>query len=160
LRYTSGVNPKVLLLCFLVAVPAGTQAKINDDSMYSRSATSIWASGDVTIPSPDGKKAIFVENPENSTSQQTHTVLIRAGIHVYRTKIGVLVNAEAAWAPDSKAYFITYSDGGNVGTYHVRVVYVSNGGIHVIEPVPNGRRLFRPTCFDPEMPNVGAIRWI
>lgn len=128
--------------------------------MYSRSATSIWGSGDVTIPAPDGKKAIFVKDPENSTSQQTHTVLIRVGSHVYRTKVGILVNAEAAWAPDSKAFFITYSDGGAVGTYHVRVVYVSDHGIQVTEPVPNGRRLFKPTCFGPEMPNVGAIGWI
>ncbi len=159
LRYTSGVNPIVLLLYFLIAVPAWAQAKA-DDSMYSRSATSIWASGDVTIPAPDGKKAIVVKHPENPASEETHTVLIRVGSHVYRTKIGALVNAEAAWAPDSKAFFVTYSDAGGIGTYHVRVVYVSDAGIHAIEPVPNGRRLFKPTCFDPEMPNVGAIGWI
>ncbi len=153
------MNPKAFLLYFLIAVPAWTQAKTDDDSMYSRSATSIWASGDVTIPAPDGKKSIVVKHPDNPASEETHTVLIRVGRHLYRTKIGALVNAEAAWAPDSKAFFITYSDGGVVGTYHVRVVYVSDGGIHAIEPVPNGRRLFKPTCFDPEMPNVGAIGW-
>ena len=128
--------------------------------MYSRTATSIWSSGDITIPSPDGKKAIVVKPPKNPDSDETHTVLIRAGSHVYRTKIGALVNAEAAWAPDSKAFFITYSDGGMVGTYHVRIVYVANSGIHVVEPVPNGRSLFKPTCFDPETPNVGAIGWL
>jgi len=79
---------------------------------------------------------------------------------VYRTKIGALVNAEAAWSPDSKAFFLTYSDGGNVGTYHVKVVYITESGIHVIEPVPNGSTLFRPRCFDPEIPNVGAIGWV
>jgi len=70
------------------------------------------------------------------------------------------VNAEVAWSPDSKAFFVTYSDGGNVGTYHVRVVYVTDSGIRAIEPLPNGRRLFKPICFDPENPNVGAIGWI
>jgi hypothetical protein len=33
-------------------------------------------------------------------------------------------------------------------------------GLHVVEPVPNGRRLFAPRCFDPELPNVGAIGWV
>lgn len=128
--------------------------------MYSRSATSIWASGNITIPSPDGTKAIVVRPPKSPDSDETHTVLIRAGKHVYRTKIGALVNAEVAWAPDSKAFFLTYSNGGNVGTYHVRVVYVTESGIRAIEPVPNGRRLFKPICFDQEAPNVGAIGWL
>jgi hypothetical protein len=159
LRYTSGVTPRVLLLYFLIAVPAWTQAKTGDDSLYSRSATSIWASGDITIPSPDGKKAIEVKPPKNPAGDDAHTVLIRTGGREYGTKIGALVNAEASWAPDSKAFFVTYSDGGNIGTYHVRVVYVTDSGIRVIEPVPNGRQLFRPVCFDPEIPNVGAIGW-
>jgi hypothetical protein len=128
--------------------------------MYSRSARSIWASGDITIPAPDGTKAIVVKHPENPAAEETHTVLVRAGSHLYRTKIGALVNAEAAWSPDSKAFFVTYSDGGMVGTYHVRVVYVTDSGVRVIEPVPNGRRLFKPSCFSPEFPNVGAIGWI
>jgi len=113
-----------------------------------------------TVPSPDGKKAIVIKPPENPSSYETHTVLIRSGRHVYRTRIGALVNAEVAWSPDSKAFFVTYSDGGNVGTYHVRVVYVTDSGIRAIEPLPNGRRLFKPICFDPENPNVGAIGWI
>lgn len=71
-----------------------------------------------------------------------------------------MINAEAAWAPDSKALFVTYSDAGNIGRYHVLVVYVTDVGIHVIEPVPDGSSLFEPTCFDPELPNVGAIGWI
>jgi hypothetical protein len=77
----------------------------------------------------------------------------------YETEIGGWVNAEAAWSPDSAAFFVTYSDGGVIGTYHVKVVYVADSGLRIVEPVPNGRSLFVPTCFDPEVPNVGAIRW-
>lgn len=154
------MNPPYFILALLLATPVWPQTNSIADSMYSRSAVSIWSSGNITIPSPDGKKAIEVRKSKDSTTEETHTIQIRAGGHVYRTKIGALVNAEAAWAPDSKAFFITYSDGGMVGTYHVRVVYVSNSGIRVIEPVPNGRHLFKPICFDPEIPNVGAIGWI
>lgn len=128
--------------------------------MFSRSADPIWASGDVTIPSPDGTKLIVVKHPERPESEETHTVLVRVGGHTYRTKIGALVNAEARWSQDSKAFFVTYSDGGMVGTYHVRVAYVAASGLQIIEPVPNGRKLFKPVCFDPEVPNVGAIDWV
>jgi hypothetical protein len=114
----------------------------------------------VTIPSPDGKKEIIVKHPERPDADENHTVLVRVAGHVYRTKIGALVNAEAAWSSDSKAFFVTYSDGGLVGTYHVRVIYVTNSGLRVVEPVPNGRRLLRPTCFGLEVPNVGAIGWV
>jgi hypothetical protein len=154
------VNSRLLLLSFLIAIPLWPQAKLDDESIFSRSATSIWASGEITIPAPDGKKAIIAKIPDNPASEETHTVLIRVGSHVYRTKIGALVNAEAAWAPDSRAFFLTYSDGGNVGTYHVRIVYATTSGLHIIEPLPNGRTLFNPRCFGPEVPNVGAIGWV
>jgi hypothetical protein len=156
------VNPRplLLLLSWLLALAAWSQSTAADESIYSRSATSIWASGNITIPSPDGRKAVVVRPPENPSSDETHTVLVRAGSHIYRTNLGALVNAEVAWAPDSKAFFVTYSDGGNVGTYHVRVVYVTDSGLRALEPLPNGRRLFKPMCFDPGNPNVGAIGWI
>jgi hypothetical protein len=101
-----------------------------------------------------------IKRPENPSSDETRTVLVRVGRHVFRTNIGALVNAEVAWSPDSKAFFVTYSDGGNVGTYHVRIVYVMESGIRAIEPLPNGRLLFKPRCFAAENPNVGAIGWI
>ncbi len=152
--------PKSWLMFLLLSVTPWSQTRHDDRSMFSHGAVSIWSSGDVTIPSPDGRKEIVVKPPEWPDAEETHTVLVRAAGHAYRTRIGALVNAEAAWSPDSTAFFVTYSDGGMVGTYHVMVVYVTNSGLRVVEPVPNGRRLFKPTCFDPEVPNVGAIGWV
>jgi hypothetical protein len=86
-------------------------------------------------------------------------VTLNANGESYPT-IGWWVNGEAAWAPDSKAFFITYSDGGNVGTYHVKIFYVTDSGLRVVEPIPNGSTLFQPRCFDLEQPNVGAIKWM
>lgn len=53
-----------------------------------------------------------------------------------KTGFGDLVNAEVRWSADSKAFFLTYSDGGSIGTYHVEVVYVNDDSLHEIEPVP------------------------
>jgi hypothetical protein len=132
--------------------------------MYSRSAVKLWGNGEISIPSPNGASSIAVEHPERPDVEGTHTILhtllIRTRGHVYKTKIGGIVNAEVAWSADSKAFFLTHSDAGLIGTYHVKVVYLTRSGIRVIEPVPDGSKLFSPTCFSPEVPNVGAISWV
>jgi hypothetical protein len=128
--------------------------------LWSRYAVGIWGGRNgSSIPSPDGKRVISIQPAPTSDSDETHRVIVTAFGRQYRTEIGAWVNAEAAWSPDSKAFFVTYSGGGNVGTYHVKVVYVTDTGLRIVEPVPNGRRLFVPTCFDPELPNVAAIKW-
>jgi hypothetical protein len=145
----------------VVTACAVAQRVDSNGGLYSHSAVSIWGGGGrLIIPSPDGKRAIIVQPPRSPQSDETHTVTVKANGREYRTKIGAWVNAEAAWSLDSKAFFVTYSDGGNIGTYHVKVVYVTNNGLHVIEPIANGRRLFVPTCFDRERPNVGAVKWV
>ena len=131
-----------------------------DSALFSKTATSTWARGGAfTIASPDKEKGIVVKSIEHPQGDATAVVTVRAYGHEYETPIGAWVNAEAAWAPDSKAFFVTYSDGGNVGTYHLKVFYVEPGGLRVAEPFPNGRSLFKPRCFDPEEPNVAAIKW-
>jgi hypothetical protein len=86
-------------------------------------------------------------------------VIVTAYGREHRTDIGGLVNAEVAWAPDSRAFFVTYSDGGNVGTYHAKVFRVTAAGLDVTEPIPDGRALLAVKCAEPEFPNVAAIRW-
>ncbi len=112
------------------------------------------------IKSPDGKSSILVEPPNGTDPDETHAVTIHADNREYQTRIGSLVNAEAEWSPDSKAFFLTYSDGGNIGTYHVKVVYVTGTEIRMIEPVLDGSKLFEPNCYGPEFPNVGAVKWV
>jgi hypothetical protein len=145
------------LLSFAIVAQASVDPK---GGLWSHSAVSIWGGGADTIPSPDGKKAIIIRPPQHPESDETHTVIVKANGREYNTSIGAWVNAEAMWSPDSKAFFVTYSDGGNVGTYHFKVVYVDGAGLHIIEPIPNGRKLFAPMCFDPERPNVAAVRWL
>jgi hypothetical protein len=147
--------PIFLSCCVVVCIAADTNGGI-----WSRSAAAIWGGDARTIPSPDGKKAIVIRPPQNPDSAETHTVSVEANGREYRTSIGAWVNAEAVWSPDSKAFFVTYSDGGLVGTYHVKIVYMEAEALRIVEPVPNGRRLFAPTCFDPERPNVAAVRWM
>jgi hypothetical protein len=146
---------EVLALMAVVAVPATAHG-----GTFSRSAISIWRGDAHIISSPNGTKAILVRPPKVPDSDETHDVVVRAYGREYQTNIGALVNAEVAWAPDSNAFFVTYSDGGNIGTYHVKVFHVTASGLAVTEPIPDGRTLFVPRCADPESPNVGAVRWM
>jgi hypothetical protein len=77
----------------------------------------------------------------------------------YSLPFGTYTSAEVLWSPDSLAFFVTYSDAGAVGTYHVLVYAIDDDGPHRSEPISNGRKLFRPDCLTPEHPNVGGIRW-
>jgi hypothetical protein len=131
-----------------------------DGGLFAQRATSIWAAlCAATIASPDGKKAILVRPPRDRDSDEIHVVSVRANGKEFPTKIGAWVNAEALWSPDSTAFFVTFSDGGNIGTYHLKVFYVSDSGLRVVEPIPKGRNLVRPRCFDAEYPNVAGVRW-
>ena len=151
---------RTLLSIALCSCLIASGAAHSNGGLWSHSAVSIWSGSTDVIPSPDGqKKWIVIRPPRNPESDQTHTVSINANGRVYNTQIGAWVNAEAAWSADSQAFFVTYSDGGNVGTYHLKIVYVSSTGLRIIEPVPNGRKLFAPICFAPERPNVAGIRW-
>lgn len=149
----------ILLLIFSTSAVSQTETKKN--GAYSRYATSIWGSRrELAIPSPDGKKAILVLPPRKPDSDEMHAVSVKVNGREFKTGIGLWVNAEVLWSPDSEAFFVTYSDGGNIGTYHVKVFYVAASGLRIVEPIPNGRKLFVPLCFDREYPNVAGIRWM
>jgi hypothetical protein len=146
-------TPLLVLMIAVFVSAAGT------GGAFSRSAIGIWRGGSRTISSPDGTKAILVRPPTSAESDANHDVIVKAYGRELRTDLGTLGNAEVAWAPDSRAFFATYSDGGNVGTYHVKVFHVTAAGVQVTEPIPDGRALLAPSCGDPELPNVAAIRW-
>jgi hypothetical protein len=154
-RWRSSVFPRtVLAVMAAVSIPATARG-----GAFSRAAVSIRGGGARTISSPDGTKAILIRPPRIPGSDENHEVVVRAYGREHRTTAGALVNAEVAWAPDSTAFFVTYSEGGNVGTYHVKLVHVTASGLAVTEPIPEGRKLGAPTCVDVESPNVGAVRW-
>jgi len=156
----------MLVLCIVLPLwssdlnSQAIDSKTTNEDGFARYATSIWSARETSITSPDGRKAIVVRPPRVSTSDETHDVRVRVNGREFKTQIGAWVNAEVLWAPDSKAFLVTYSDGGGIGTFHVKVFYPTATGLHISEPVPNGRRLFAPWCFGTEYPNVGGIRWM
>jgi hypothetical protein len=82
----------------------------------------------LTLPSPDGKKVIRVRNE-------------RVGIVIdgkaYRTRLGEKTSAELGWAPDSQHFFLTWTDGGDTGTWHTEVYSITQSGIKQISGFEN-----------------------
>lgn len=147
------------ILAVIVVLFTSTLASPSD-GIFARNATSIWAAaGETTVPSPDGEKAIVIRPPRNKDSEETHVVSVTVNGKQFPTSIGSWVNAEVLWSPDSSAFIVTYSDGGLIGTYHAKVFYVSRKGLRIVEPVPDGRKLFTPWCFEAERPNVAGVDW-
>ena len=99
--------------------------------------------------SPDHKKLIDVIG-EHAT--------LRIGQKRFDTDIDNVVkhDAELGWAPDSTKYFVTWSESGELGPWHLQVYDVDASGVHEIEDVAEPARkdfeqLVRRWPIDPEL---------
>ena len=89
----------------------------------------------MSFVSPDGEKVVQVRN---------ETVAIVMNGKRYPTNIGQKTNAEFGWAPDSHYFFLTWTDGGETGTWHTELYAVTDSGIKQIAGFENRVR----TAFD------------
>jgi hypothetical protein len=69
---------------------------------------------------------------------------------------------EVGWSASSAMFFVTYSDGGAVGSYHVAAYRISAGKMEKIDLDDAVRRDFQkhyPKCDSPEEPNIAGVAW-
>lgn len=76
-----------------------------------------------SVYSPDRKKVVQING-------ETVTIIVEG--KQYRTRFGEKTNAELGWAPDSSRFFLTWTDGGETGTWHVQVYEVAKDGLKEI----------------------------
>ncbi len=69
--------------------------------------------------------------------------------------------AELGWSPDSRAFFITASDGGLVGSWSARIYFIEDAKVRPLNLTPGIVKRFKKqyTCSEPEEPNIAAIKW-
>jgi hypothetical protein len=72
------------------------------------------------LPSPDGNKVISVRG---------FRVRLWMNGKSYWTPFGNMHDAEAAWAPDSTRLFVTWSESGQLGPWHVQVYDLAHEGL-------------------------------
>lgn len=151
--------------CFAPYCKAGTAKEPNDSrGEFSADAVSLWelsASQRRTVISPDHLKRIVIYEPVKGdvTSEKFFITVGGKRIQLF---VGH-VEPEVLWSPDSKAFAETYSDGGAVGTFHMVIYYVEKDKLRATEPTGAVTKEFLShprVCFEPEDPNIGAIKWI
>jgi hypothetical protein len=133
------------------------------EGVYSKVASTAPIDGVTSVTteflSPDGLKRIVVKSKPMSQPE----VFVRVAGNEYPVGFSPWPCPEFQWAPDSEAFFLTFSDGGTVGNYKVFVYYPSKEGVKVLDPTSAVEKDFLaryPKCFDPEIPNFGGITWL
>src|SRR5579862_1723275 len=136
---------------------------------YSKAAASVWdrlfdSARSVAIASPDRLSTVRARTVARvDPNDDQHVVLDLSGetgsLHV---DIGPGVGSEILWAPDSKALFVTTSDGGRNGLYRVLVIGEFQGRLEARDLTGIVYKAFgHPVkCDVPEPPNVGGIAWV
>ena len=138
----------------IVAVFPATKASA-EEGQWSRLAVAVPSQRNFVIPSPDRKKTIRIEGFD--------LTVVEGGLPVPGgVNISILKPAEIAWAPDSKAFTITSSDGGSDGTWEVVVFLLEYERFTYYDPGKEAVLLFKQQypCLDQLEPNVGAVRWL
>jgi hypothetical protein len=154
------------LLLFLATGPT---PKINSDPLYSRAATAIWermwvnesTAQPVVIVSPDGRSRATATHIPTENAEEVEIELSGA-IGSWRGSIGAGVGSELLWSPDSRALFITSSEAGLTGMYHLFVIDRFGGELERRELTDLVQAAFgHPVkCPSPEYSNVAGITWV
>lgn len=116
----------------------------------------------IKVVSPDGQATVHVEKT------QWWVVLRGKRLHSGSIRTYVTYPSEIAWAPDSKAFYITQSDG-NIAGFHTSIYLLSNSGIrsfhlnHTLEI--DFERRHKCSFYDEgkdigDHPNIAGIKWI
>jgi hypothetical protein len=87
---------------------------------------------------------------------------VAASTKHFKAKVQGSVGSELAWSPDSKAFFLTYSDAGLDGEYFTVVFYVSGRGLRKVNPSLVVKRAFgHAVCSGGPIPaNVVGVAWM
>jgi hypothetical protein len=160
-----------LLLGLLLTMVAPQIMNRPQPGIWSADAAYLWPGSTVIADYPKGGRSIEIASPD-----KTLVLLIREstlsvapaehpGEHIGRD-IPIENLAEVLWAPNSKAFALTQSTGGWVGSWNVSVFLVSRNEIKKVSIADRAfsefkeRKVVRKKNCDIEEPNIGAVAWI
>jgi hypothetical protein len=130
--------------------------------IYGSHAVDLWGQvaggGRTTVASPDGRSKVVVEYDDD----RGLTIRTEGAMGKQSFSTDAYVASELTWAPDSTAFFITGSDGGAVGDFHLLIVDRFGGRLALKDASKAIYAAFgHPVkCDVPETPNVGGIKWL
>lgn len=161
---------KFLILLFLLVAKV-TASQAQQGGMYARSAIPIWdllssesaKAAPVSIPSPSGSELLIASGIEVRGYSGVELTLKKRGTTLWSQRVTPAVGVEAAWAPDSEAFFVTTSGGGRNGFYGLTVYLLNegDGAVSKLDLTPVILTAFgHPVkCQWEEPPNVAGVKW-
>jgi len=114
------------------------------------------------IPSPDGSKVI-VEKWDRNSDLPHSIVTVEAFGKSFETDFASSPDCELAWSPDSRAFFVTYTQGGAVVYFVTKIFFVNAEGFEMVEPTKEVAKQFMSVphyCYWDEDPNLASIAWL
>jgi hypothetical protein len=151
-----------LLLCgFGAPIPAATDSPAADRCIWGRGAAALVPvplQFNARFPSPDGKVVIFKDDLDYRAERDGRPL---AGMEGYE----ILQTGELLWSPDSRAFAITWTEGGLQGGWILDVFLVEAHRVRHVDVTAAVTRDFRTRyhCNDSDgvvPPNNDAIAWV
>jgi len=96
---------------------------------WSSKAVSLFNTWGGLDSNPDRKAALYSPDRKKTVEINGETVTITIEGKQYQTHFDEKTNAELGWAPDSSGFFLTWTDGGETGSWHVQVYEVEKTGL-------------------------------
>ena len=148
----------VVVLTVVLSLSSAEAISEIEQPVWSKGATPIWLPPGVEVSSPDKTKIAII----------SHTDYLRLAVRMKGQTLAGIENegvhsiAEMAWAPDSTAFYITATDGGDVGTWLTTVYLIEKGRVRRIDVRDEimKRSMKQYSCIEPEKPNIAAIKWL
>jgi hypothetical protein len=142
-----------LILLFLMA-GYGSQASA-EEGAWSKQSFSVPRQRAFKVPSPDRKKTVLVQELMLAVTDAGMPV---PGIEGYT----LVLPAEIAWAPDSKAFVLTANEGGQDDAWYVTVYMLEYDRVNYYDVTAEAAGRFRESvkCLGADEPNFGAIKWL
>lgn len=119
---------------------------------------------DITVFAPNGTLRLVVGNIYISIyrNQKQLRIVRPRNANMYNKAVGVGSLAEVQWAPDSRAFYITQSDGGILGTWYTIIYLIRQNQVVPLDVSSQVKQRFEKTysCQDgTEAPNIAGVAW-
>lgn len=126
-----------------------------EEGVWSKQAFSVPRQRAFKVPSPDRKKTVLVQDMMLAVTDAGAPV---PGIEGYT----IMLPAEIAWAPDSKAFVLTANEGGQDEAWYVTVYVLEYDRVNYYDVTAEAAGRFRErfACPAGDEPNIGAIKWL
>jgi len=145
-----------LLVTSWVLVPRQTMSQtVGEWSRIAKPLSVFPKSQKVQIEAPDKRTVAVIEDLNLLVLQDGKKL---PGIE----DEGFVGPAELGWSSDSKGFFVTWSDGGTVGTWQTFVYLIEEGRVSRVNVSKEVERDFKKSyeCFEAEAPNIAGLNWL